>query len=167
MHPARLISATLAFALSACGHGGPGGTRTPTPLQSENAAAFSCRILPYAAPDGTVSRTALDSGLRAAFGAADSNADGWLQKDEIGVLNKARASSCDPEPVIDWDGAGRMSYPSYAARTFTLFDRMDLDGDAMVTPEEIQAAGRENPSRDRRPEGGAVTPGATPSGRPQ
>lgn len=162
MAVSRVALAVLALTLAACGHrgpGGPGGPHGPSPLTSETADAVSCRIKPYAGPDGAVTRAALDEGLRKEFAAADTNGDGVLQKDEIAALNAARAGGCDGEPVIDWDGAGRMSYAAFAARIFTLFDRIDVDSDGIASAEEVQNAGRPARGPARPPTTGAVGPG--------
>lgn len=169
----RLSLACLALVLAGCSShphgvpggpgGGPGGPRGPSPIQSETTAALDCRIKPYAVPDGSVSRDALDKGLRGAFAAADGNRDGVLEKAEITALNAARAGGCDSEPVIDWDGGGRMTYTAFAARTFTLFDRADADSDGILTAEEMKQAGR--PARGGHgdpPPGGAQGPSGPP-----
>lgn len=152
-HLAVLASAVM---LAACGHRGPPpghGARGPSTTSSEMTAALDCRINAYAAPDGTVARDTLDRGLKAEFAAADTSGDGSLQKTEIAALNAARSQRCDSEPVIDWEGAGRMTYTAYAARIFTLFDRTDTDGDGLLSAEEIAAAGR--PTRGIAPPKGS------------
>lgn len=156
MTVSRLALAALAVTLAGCGGRGPGGPGGPggreaSPAQTESTATIACRIAPYAAADGTVTRTALDTGLRAEFAAADTNADGALQKSEIAALNAARASSCDSEPVIDWEGAGQMSYAIYAARLFTVFDRADTDQDGVINAEELSNVGRRKPDRRAPP----------------
>lgn len=158
MAVSRAALAALALTLAACGHRGPGGPHGPggpSPMVSETADAVDCRVKPYAAADGTVTREALDKGLRAEFAAADTNGDGVLQKAEVAALNAARTGGCDSEPVIDWDGAGRMSYAAFAARIFTLFDRVDMDGDGILTSEELQNAGRPARGPSRPPANGA------------
>ncbi len=165
MPAARLtLACTLLLALAACGQGGPRGpgphgpgARSPSPTQSENTAAVACRIAPYAGADGAVSRAALDKGLRAEFAAADADGDGVHSKAEISALNARRAAGCDGEPLIDWNGQGRMSYAAFSARIFTLFDRADIDGDGIVTREEMQTAGRP-PRRPNRAAPGAQGP---------
>ena len=147
MPPIRLAVLATTIALAACGHGGsrgPGGpgTRGPSATATEMTAAVSCRIKAYAAADGTVARTALDTGLRAEFSAADTSGDGRLQKGEIAALNAVRTQRCDSEPLIDWEGAGQMTYTAYAARIFTLFDRADADEDGLLDTAEMAAAGR-------------------------
>ncbi|MFT3811560.1 MAG: hypothetical protein QM698_16735 [Micropepsaceae bacterium] len=125
---------------------------------AEMTAAVNCRIKTYAGPDGSVERSALDAGLRAEFAAADTSGDGALQKNEIAALNATRGQRCDSEPVIDWEGAGRMTYTAYAARIFTLFDRADTDEDGILDVAEIEAAGR--PRRGiAPPRGSADGPG--------
>jgi hypothetical protein len=158
----------LALALAACSsrsHDGPGGPRGrggPSPVQAETTAAVACRIAPYAGADGAVDRAALDKGLHAAFTAADANGDGVLQKTEIAALNARRGSGCDNDPVIDWDGAGRMTYAAFAARALTLFDRADADGDGIATAEEMASAGRPPRGRAGPPPGSAQGPGGQP-----
>mgnify|MGYP001381408173 CR=1 FL=1 len=145
----RLVLLASAFVLAACGGGGPRGPGGPggpggrglSPAAAEMNAAVTCRIKSYAGADGAVARTALDAGLRAEFAAADISGDGGLQKDEIAALNAARSQRCDSEPLIDWEGAGRMTYTAYAARIFTLFDRADANADGVLDPAEMQAAG--------------------------
>lgn len=152
----RLAAIATALLLAACGHREPPmgpGSRGPSTTSTEMTAALDCRIRTYAAPDGTVTRAALDRGLRAEFAAADTSRDGGLQKAEIAALNAARTQRCDSEPVIDWEGAGRMTYTAYAARIFTLFDRTDADGDGVLSAEEIAATGR--PRRGIQPPKGS------------
>lgn len=158
----RLSAITAALLLAACAsHRGPPmgqGARGPSTTSTEMTAALDCRIKAYAAPDGTVARTALDAGLKAEFAAADTNGDGSLQKAEIAALNAARSQRCDSEPVIDWEGAGQMSYTAYAARIFTLFDRTDSDSDGLLSAEEIAATGRPR-RRIQPPESRSSGPG--------
>ncbi len=151
----RFATAGLALALAACSSGPPPGqgARGPSTTSTEMTAALDCRIKTYASPDGAVARAALDKGLRAEFAAADANGDGRLQKAEIAALNAARGQSCDNEPVIDWEGSGQMTYTAFSARIFTLFDRTDSDGDGVLSPDEIAAAGR--PRRGIQPPKGS------------
>ncbi|MET0375762.1 MAG: hypothetical protein ABW128_16085 [Rhizorhabdus sp.] len=141
----RFVAITATLLLAACGHSGPPpghAARGPSTTSSEMTAALDCRIRAYASPDGSVARAALDKGLKAEFATADANGDGGLQKAEIAALNAARGQRCDSEPVIDWEGAGRMTYAAYAARIFTLFDRTDADADGVLSADEIAATGR-------------------------
>ncbi len=135
--------------------------RGPSAGQAEFAASFDCAIKPYAGPDGTITRQALEDGLRAKFAAADTNGDRVLQKSEIAALNAARGAGCNSEPVIDFTGEGRMTFGEYAARSLTLFARADADEDDIVTPDEISRMTRPSRVRDRPPAD------APPGGRPQ
>jgi hypothetical protein len=156
----RLSLAAAMILLAACGSpsagrpggpGGPGGPGSASPVQAETVASIDCRLKPYIAADGSLTRAALDEGLRKELAAADTSGDGGLQKSEIAALNAAKAAGCDAEPLIDWEGAGRMTYPTFAARAFTLFERADADGDGLATAEEIAAAGQPQRRRSGAP----------------
>lgn len=153
---AALALAALAALTAACsgrgGPDGPGARRGPSLGQAEYAAAFACKVKPYAGPDGTIARQALEDGLKAKFAAADANGDGVLQKSEIAALNAARGASCDSEPVIDFTGEGRMTFADYAARSLTLFDRAGADADGVVTADESARLSRPPRGPARPPE---------------
>lgn len=106
-----------------------------------------------AGADGVLTGAELDKGIKAAFAAADTDHDGWLDRAETQKLNAAKAGSCDRTPLIDWTGTGRIGIDDFAAPYRTAFQRADTDQDGIVSATELTARTREPPPEDKKGEG--------------
>jgi Ca2+-binding EF-hand superfamily protein len=100
-------------------------------------------LLRYADKNGNVTRAAMEAGLRKDFAAADTNHDGVLEPDEMRAVNAQRweEEKSAYSPLIDWKDQGFIDFDEYAAEARSLFDQLDRDGNGVLTPEELRAAG--------------------------
>lgn len=152
MKPVILVIAA-SCALAACASRGQTATYDP------KTSASVCLLSPFSRDgSGSVSRADMEAGIRAGFAAADGDGNGYLDADELGRLNAARASSCDTTSLIDWSGTGRLGLDAYAARYRTAFDQADVNADSVATAEEIVSSRRAAPKAKRKPSEQEVQP---------
>ena len=156
--------------LAACAQDGPGrrNGRPPGfgPMPREAMApAGECLLKPLAAADsGALSRQRMDSAIKDSFARADLNGDGALDTAEVRALNASRAATCDTTPQIDWSGTGQVGLTAYGARYRTAFAKADIDGDGIVSREEMTRLPRQPRDRGQgRPSGDGPRDGG-PSG---
>ena len=81
--------------------------------------------------------------IAANFGAIDTNRDGQLTFDELRAFHqKMRAAHTQK---VDTDGDGRISKAEYLARAAARFDRLDVNHDGFLTPDERPSGHRRGP----------------------
>jgi uncharacterized membrane protein YgcG len=100
-------------------------------------------LLRYVDKNGNVTRAAMEAGLRKDFDAADTNHDGVLEPDEVRAVNAQRwaEEKSAYSPLIDWKNQGFVDFDEFAAEARSLFDQLDKNGDGVLTPDELKAAG--------------------------
>src|ERR1700722_20978703 len=97
-------------------------------------------LLVYAAPDGSLTRAQLDTGLRRDFAKADVNHNGCLSPDEVRAINQQRLKDDESvaSPLIDFKNTGCLDFEEYAAAPRSLFDLMDVDGTGILTAKQLK-----------------------------
>jgi hypothetical protein len=105
--------------------------------------------------DGTVTRDELIRGLKAEFAAHDTHHNACLDADQAAQINQDRvdADQSTATPVVDWNQDGCIDYTEFSAAPYSLFDQLDADHDAKLTPKELQPAGAKPRDPDAAPEG--------------
>lgn len=97
-------------------------------------------LLPYAAPDGSLTRVQLREGLKRDFDKADANHSGCLDANEIRAINQQRwkndASSASP--LIDFKSNGCFDFEEFAATPLTVFDMLDANGTGKLTAKQLK-----------------------------
>lgn len=135
--------------LQACGHGGPGrgpggsgmrmmggpGGHGGPPMGPPEGAQLKAFDIDG---DGRLTRDELTRGLQLAFAQFDRDKDGSLSATEARALNdQRRQQSSTASPVFDWNADGRVDFKEFANQQLALFDRLDLDGDQVLTEQEM------------------------------
>lgn len=89
--------------------------------------------------DGKITRRELEAGLRQDFWQADSNRDGLLDAEEVRATNlrRIRIDQSTAIPLIDWNHDGFVDFSEFAAPLRSLFEQYDVDGDGVVTLDEM------------------------------
>lgn len=97
-------------------------------------------LLAYAAPDGSLTRGQMETGLRRDFDKADADHDGCLDDNEVRVVNEERwkQDASTASPLIDFKHNGCVDFDEYAATARSLFDLLDRNGDGKLTPDELR-----------------------------
>jgi Ca2+-binding EF-hand superfamily protein len=93
----------------------------------------------YADTSGSVTRRAMEAGLRADFDKADINHDGCLNDAEVGAINQERwkENASTASPLIDFKHAGCIDFEEFAATPRSLFDQLDRKGNGVLTREQL------------------------------
>lgn len=131
--------AVLALSLAAC------QTHPRPPRQPDRpyhpAAAM---LIPYAAPDGTLSRAQMETGLHRDFAKADANHDGCLDENEVRAVNAERwkEDASTASPLIDFKHNGCVDYDEFAALPRSIFDQLDASGKGVLTAQQLNAAAK-------------------------
>jgi len=91
-----------------------------------------------ASKDGIVTRDELIAGLRAEFAAHDVKRSGCLDGDQVADINQGRvdADQATATPLMDWNQDGCINYTEFTAAPYSLFDQLDRNRDARLTPLE-------------------------------
>jgi len=109
--------------------------------------------------DGQVTRDELDRGLHALFAKYDTDRDGVLSPVETRALNDALPKEIPgSSPVFDWNADGHVDFKEFSNQWISLFDRLDKNGDGVVTEEEMK-------TREGGPRPAGQPEGSRPSGR--
>jgi hypothetical protein len=97
-------------------------------------------LLVYAAPDGSLTRAQLDTGLRRDFAKADVNHNGCLSPDEVRAINQQRLKDDEStaSPLIDFKNTGCLDFEEYAAAPRSLFDQLDVHGTGKLTAQQLK-----------------------------
>jgi hypothetical protein len=107
----------------------------------------------YADKTGTVTRAAMEAGLKADFDEIDVNHDGCLNEDEVRSENQRRwqLDASTYSPLIDFKHTGCVDFQEYAETARSLFDQLDRNGDGKLTPSEMHP-GAAKPTTPASPE---------------
>jgi Ca2+-binding EF-hand superfamily protein len=138
--PVLLSIAFLATACSA-GRNQPPPWMRPTekPRDENYRGGPSAMLLKFDAnKDGIVARDELIAGLRAEFAAHDVKRNGCLDGGQVAEINQERvdADQSTATPLIDWNQDGCINYTEFSAAPYSLFDQLDRNRDARLTPLE-------------------------------
>jgi Ca2+-binding EF-hand superfamily protein len=92
--------------------------------------------------DSKITREELEAGLRQYFKQADTNHDGKLDPDEVAAANQRRIAldGTAAIPLIDWNHDGYVDFNEFASGVRSEFEQLDLDGDGVVTLDELKRA---------------------------
>jgi hypothetical protein len=109
-------------------------------------------LLKYAAPDGSLTRAAMNAGLKADFDKYDTRHTGCLDSDQVAAINAARIADdqSTASPLQDWNQDGCIDLREFSTAASSLFDQLDVNNDNLITAKEF------NP---RGPAKGAAPPG--------
>ena len=126
----------LALCVAGCASGPPKRHDTPEPPKHPATAM----LLPYASPDGTLTRAQMESGLRRDFDKADLNHNGCLDDNEVRAINEQRwkDGGSTASPLIDFKHTGCLDFDEYAATARSLFDQIDRDGTGKLTAQQLR-----------------------------
>jgi hypothetical protein len=127
-------------------------------------------LLPYAAPDGTLTRAQMEAGLHRDFEKADVNHNGCLDDKEVRAINQQRwtQDASTASPLIDFKQNGCFDFDEYAATARSLFDQLDRDGTGKLTAQQLKP-GSKKPDQSNQPDqppssGNGHHRGGSPSG---
>lgn len=114
--------------------GGPGG-----PMGSEMGPPEGAQLKTFDLDgDGRVTRDELTQGLEVAFAKYDGDKDGSLSSVEARALNdQRRQQASTSSPVFDWNADGHIDFKEFANQQLALFDRLDANGDKVLTDQEM------------------------------
>jgi Ca2+-binding EF-hand superfamily protein len=101
--------------------------------------------------NGSITKAEAPPRLLAHFDEFDTNKDGILDQQELRAMRKAREEQHPGRgpgmPKMDVDGDGKVSLAEFTEMHVQMFKHVDLNGDGIVTLEELQAA---RPNRHAR-----------------
>ena len=128
--------AVLALYLVGCAGGPPKRREPPEPPKHP----VTAMLLPYAAPDGSLTRAQMETGLRRDFEKADVNHNGCLDDKEVRAINQQRwtQDASTASPLIDFKQNGCFDFDEYAATARSLFDQLDREGTGKLTPQQLR-----------------------------
>lgn len=114
----------------------------------------------FAGPDGRLTRTELEAGLRQEFEAADTNHNGVLDPDEARAVNRQRWSEDQSaiSPLQDWNADGVIDFNEFAATARALFNELDQDHNGVLTPQELRLGQQPGGPQGDKPAGEAKPP---------
>ncbi|HTW34902.1 MAG TPA: hypothetical protein VMD53_09815 [Rhizomicrobium sp.] len=97
-------------------------------------------LLPYAAPDGSLTRAQMEAGLRRDFDKVDLDHNGCLDDNEVRVINEQRwkRDGSTASPLIDFKHNGCFDFDEYAAAARSLFDQLDRNGTGKLTAQQLK-----------------------------
>lgn len=153
--------AVLALCLTGCGSGPPKHREPPEPPKHPATAM----LLPYAAPDGTLTRAQMEAGLHRDFNKADLNHNGCLNDKEVRAINQQRwtQDASTASPLIDFKQNGCFDFDEYAATARSLFDQLDREGTGKLTAQQLRPGSKPaQPAKGGAPANGT---GAPPPGK--
>jgi hypothetical protein len=142
--------------LAACSGKPPGPSPYTTnyrPPRDENFhGGPNTMLLKYVAPDGSLTRAAMNAGLKADFDKYDTRHTGCLDSDQVAAINAARIAEDESTatPLQDWNQDGCIDLREFSTAASSLFDQLDVNNDNVITAKEF------NP---RGPAKGAAPPG--------
>ena len=109
--------------------------------------------------DGKVSREEHAAGARAMFEKMDADRDGKVTAAEMDAAHRAIAggdagkdelSASDKIKAVDQDGDGFLTAAEHAHASRTTFDKMDVNRDGALTPQEMAAGHAAMLKKERR-----------------
>jgi hypothetical protein len=129
--------AGVLLCLAGCSSAPPKRVREPDPPPQHPATAI---LLAYAAPDGSLTRVQMETGLRRDFDKLDANHSGCLDENEVRAVNEARwkADASTASPLIDFKHNGCVDFDEFAATARSLFDMIDRDGTGKLSAQQLK-----------------------------
>lgn len=157
----RLVAIAVAVLLVGCSSTERGHGRGERAQGSDNRQEAEwhppvAMLLRYADKDGKVTRAAMEAGLRKDFDAADTNHDGVLEPDEMRVVNEKRWTDdqAATSPLVDWNHKGYVDFDDFATTARSLFDQLDVKGNGVLTPDELNPRANQTKPKDDGDKGG-------------
>jgi len=147
------LAVLAAFSLAGCGSDEPHhGRWNPSAVpRNEDWHSPRASLLHYDANhDGILTRAELLAGLKAEFGAYDTDHNNCLSSDEVRSINQARVQQDASQaiPLVDWNQDGCVDFREFTGASLSLFDSLDTDSNGQLTAEELRPPGR-RPAGDR------------------
>jgi hypothetical protein len=143
----------LMLCLTGCASSPPKKREAPEPPKHP----MTAMLLPYAAPDGTLTRAQMEAGLKRDFAKVDVNHNGCLDSDEVRAINADRwkEGGSTASPLIDFKQNGCFDFDEYAATARSLFDQLDRDGTGKLTAQQLKPGSKPaQPAKADAPAGG-------------
>jgi Ca2+-binding EF-hand superfamily protein len=112
--------------------------------------------------DGFITKAEMEAGLKADFAAADTNADGCLDPEEVRAENQRRLAQdgAEASPLVDWNLDGCVDMREFSNTVHSYFELADKTKDGKVSQLELRG-----PSAPIGPRTGAATrTGMSPDG---
>jgi Ca2+-binding EF-hand superfamily protein len=143
-----IVMAAAVLVLAGC------ASAPPRPRAQEEWHSPLTILRKYADKDGKLTRAELETGLRKDFAAADTNHDGVLEEDEVRAVNEARLleDQSAASPLIDWKGRGYVDFDEFAETARALFEQLDVNGDGVLTPQELNPTGAKQGGEQQQPQ---------------
>jgi EF hand len=141
-----LVIAVAVMALAACSSSPPKPAHwNPNDVpRDENWHSQTSSLLRYDANhDGTLTRVELLAGLHAEFNTYDVNHNNCLGPDQVRAINALRVQQDGSQatPLVDWNQDNCIDFNEFSGTMLSLFDTLDRNGDGVLTPQELRAAG--------------------------
>jgi len=118
--------------------------------RDENWHSQTSSLLRYDANhDGTLTRVELLAGLHAEFNTYDVKRNNCLGPDQVRDINTLRVQQDGSQatPLVDWNQDNCIDFNEFSGTMLSLFDTLDKNGDGVLTPDELKAAGIGQPAQ--------------------
>lgn len=87
--------------------------------------------------DGEVTLSEMDARQQEMFTAADADGNGAISEEEMKAFHRGKRAGRHAKYLGDANGDGVVSRAEYDAHAASRFDKLDADGDGMLSDEEI------------------------------
>jgi hypothetical protein len=153
--PIRLAIMVLACAAAGCASK-PKNTTPPEPPWHPP----TTMLLPYASPDGSLTRAQLEAGLHRDFDRLDPGHSGCLTENQVRTINAERwkQDASTASPLIDFKHNGCIDFGEYAATPRSLFEMLDRKGDGKLPPQVLKPGKAKPGTPAAQPAAGATLP---------
>jgi hypothetical protein len=131
-----IMAAGAAIAISALAGGLSAAERLPPGLPPS--AALLLRF--DADKDGLITKDEMETGLKADYAAADTNADGCINPSEVRTENglRLRRDATQASPLVDWNLDGCVDIREFGNTAHSYFDLADRTKDGRVSQLELR-----------------------------
>jgi hypothetical protein len=139
-----VVAAVLVLAACSSSPPKPGHWNPYDTPRDENWHSQTSSLLRYDANhDGTLTRAELLGGLHAEFNTYDAKHNNCLGPDQVRDINALRVQQDGSQatPLVDWNQDTCIDFNEFSGTMLSLFDTLDKNGDGVLTPEEMRAAG--------------------------